>query len=102
MRSKIFIICVILAILGTVLIYYTDINFIIPLFNTLILTLVGIRGRIKPSDKEIYNMKNSRRIKNKTYMRDEDYILICKKYSYFYIIIGFVWGIYLIFTLLKY
>ena len=100
-RKVMLVVCIILFMLWGVLIWRQASNmFIATLFNFFIFTLLGIRERIKPDEKEIYNMKQSRRIKNKPYISDEEYIAMCRKYSTFYLIGGGIFGIYIIYMLI--
>ena len=103
MRRLILIAYIILVIVGLFFIWHsgTNMSFIVFFINSFIFILIGIRGRIKPDEKEIYSMKQSRRIKNKPYISDEEYIAICRKYSTFYIVSGGVWGLYAIIMLIR-
>ena len=102
MRRVILAVYIILVIIGLFFIWHsgTNMSFIVFFINSVIFILMGIRERIKPDEKEIYNMKQSRRVKNQSYISDEEYISMCRKYSTFYIVSGGIWGIYAIIMLI--
>ena len=89
--------CVLVWICSAIIMWRGNIDrfFVIAITNFISCSLVGIRGRITPSEENLYQVRDYHRRKNKTYISDEEYILRCKRTATWFLIIGGIWGIYI-------
>ena len=89
-------ICVLVWICSAFLMWHRvwDRTLIIATSNFIAFLLIGFKNHLTPSEDELHRIRNSRRMKNKTHISDDEYIKQRNKMATWYLIVGSVWGIY--------